>query len=296
MMLPCTPMISPLPNLKVKLEIFNPAGSHKARAARHILRKAIEDGELKPGGPRRIIEKSGGNFGIGLAYEAAKHDIGVDLVVGLSFSSIKRRLCEEYGARLIGIDLLQQGLQPKEIVAHYLNQQGGEYFFTDQFANRENLNAHLRETAPEIAGQIRPDSSHFDGITLVLSAGTGAHVCALESTLGNEFPNLRVVVPEPENCSFREGIFGTHSQQGAAVGVTPPFLDLKKVNQFEPVSDLEAIEGQQQFARDCGIYPGPTSGANYFLAKRIAAREPHQLVVTMIYDAGDAYLTPRTTG
>lgn len=296
MMAPCTPMISPLPNLKVKLEHFNPAGSHKARAARYIIRKAIDDGELKVGGRRRIIEKSGGNFGIGLAYEAAKHNIGVDLVVGLSFSPIKRRLCEEYGVRLIGVDLLRQGLQPKEVIAHYLALQRGDYFFTDQFSNHENLNAHLRETAPELASQIKPDSRQFNGITLVLSAGTGAHIGAIEQTLRGEVSNLRVVVPEPENCSFRNGIFGTHSQQGAAVGVKPPFLDLNKVDQFEPVSDLEALRGQQLLAKDCGIYPGPTSGANYFLARQIATREPDRLIVTMTYDGGQAYLTPRTTG
>lgn len=292
----CTPIILPLANLMVKLEHVNPAGSHKSRAARHIIRKAIEDGELKPGGPRRIIEKSGGNFGIGLAHEATKYDIGVDLVVGLSFSAIKRRLCEEYGARLIGVDLLHEGLQPKEVISHFLAKQGNDYFFTDQFSNRENLNAHLQETAPEMVEQIRQHHGRFSGITLVTGAGTGAHLCALEAVLRDAFPDVQIVVPEPENCSFRTGVFGAHSQQGVAVGVFPPFLDIDKVDRFEPVLDQEALEGQRLFAKDCGIYPGPSSGANYFLAKRIARQKPERLVVTMTYDTGEAYLTTATTG
>lgn len=290
MTIPLTSMISPHANLRVKLEHANPAGSHKARAARRIIHKAIADGELKPGGQRRVIEKSGGNFGIGLAYEAAKYDIGVDLVIGLSFSQVKRRLCEEFGARLIGVDLLQQGVQPKEIIARLLDECGGDYFFTDQFANPENLNAHLCETAPEAVAQIEHEIGRFNGLTIILSAGTGAHASALKTVLQREFTNVQLIIVEPQNCSFRAGVFGAHSQQGAAVGVAPPFLDLGIVDAFEPVLDHEVIEGQRRMARDCGIYPGPTGGANYFLARTVAQQQPDRLIVTMTYDAGEAYL------
>ncbi len=70
------------------MEHVNPAGSHNARTARHIIRKAIADGELKPGERRRIIEKSGGNFGVGLAFKAAKHDIGAGSIGTLSGYSL----------------------------------------------------------------------------------------------------------------------------------------------------------------------------------------------------------------
>lgn len=286
-----TPMLRPLPNLRVKLEHLGPAGSHKARAARHVIRKAIADGELTPGGSRRIIEKSGGNFGVGLAFEAAKYEIGVDLVIGLSFSPIKRRLCEEFGAKLIGIDLLQQGVQPKEVIASYLDRHRDEYFYSDQFANRENLNAHLKETAPEIAEQIWDDANKYSGITVVLSAGTGAHAAAIQTILQKEFSDVEMVIVEPENCSFREGVFGSHVQQGAAVGVLPPFLDIAKVHRFARVLDGEASEGQSHLARQCGIYPGPTSGANFMLARRIALQQPERLIITMTYDTGEAYLS-----
>lgn len=100
------------------------------------------------------MDKSGGNLGVGLAYEAARHDIGVDLVIGLGFSRTKRALCEHYGARIIHDDWLRDGMSPKEVVAQCLKTQPERYFFSDQFANQANLEAHLNETGPEFADQI----------------------------------------------------------------------------------------------------------------------------------------------
>lgn len=290
---PRTPLIAPSPNLRIKLEHLNPGGSHKSRAARRIVEQAIATGDLVPGGTRRILEKSGGNFGVGLAYESAKYDIGVDLVIGLSFSQLKRDLCEEYGARLVGVDLLHQGLQPKEVIAKLLEEHSEAYFFTDQFANPANLEAHLLETGPEIVAQIEKDIVDCAGITLVLSAGTGAHAAALNTVLRRAFSNIELVLVQPENCSFQTGEFGDHAQQGAAVGVVPPFLNLADVMHTVTVLDAEALQGQRLLAKHTGIYPGPTSGANYFLALRLAEAYPDRLVVTMTYDAGEGYLAQK---
>lgn len=288
-----TPMLSLGENLRMKLEHLNPGGSHKTRAARRIIIRAIENGDLTPGGPRRILEKSGGNFGVGLAYEAAKYKIGVDLVIGLSFSPIKRALCEEYGARLVGVDLLHEGLQPKEVIARLLEERPDSYFFTNQFANPANLEAHLIETGPEIVSQIRHEVNDFNGITLVMGAGTGAHAQALISVLKSHFENVELVIVQPENCIFEKGEFGDHVQQGAGVGVVPPFLDFSDVTRIESVLDVDASEGQCLLAEQAGIYPGPTGGANYYLASQIAHANPDRLVVTMTYDAGEGYLAQK---
>jgi cysteine synthase len=287
------PVISPLDNLRIKMEHLNPGGSHKSRAARYIVENAIASGELRPGGPRRILEKSGGNFGIGLAFEAARHDIGVDLVIGLSFSALKRAMCREYGARLVGLDLLHRGMQPNDVIATLLAEEGDGYFFTDQFANPGNFEAHLQETGPELLRQIRADLDRFAGCSLVLGAGTGAHAAALTMVLRDVCADVELVLVEPENCSFAEARFGEHAQKGTAVGVLPPFLDFAQVGRAISVSDAEAFEGQKRFARDTGFYPGPTSGANYHLARQMAAASPERLVISMIYDAGDCYLDQR---
>ncbi len=285
-----TPVLSPQPNLRVKLEMFNRGGSHKSRAARHVIEQAIAEGHLTPGGPRRILEKSGGNFGIGLAYEAAKHEIGVDLVIGLNFSPLKRALCEEFGARLVGTRRLRDGLQPKEVIAELLSAEGPRYHYTDQFSNQANLHAHLVETGPEFLAQIAPDLARHAGCILVVAAGTGASACGVGTVLRGTGGAFQLVLNEPESCDYRAGLFRGHVQQGTAVGICPPFLDLRMVDRIIKVSDAQAREGQRRFARDCGIYPGPSSGANYLLACHLAEQHPDQLVLTLMYDSGEGYL------
>ncbi|KQT62259.1 MULTISPECIES: pyridoxal-phosphate dependent enzyme [unclassified Aureimonas] len=288
--MPVTPLISPQRNIRAKLELFNLGGSHKSRAARHVIRRAMELGDLVPGGSRRILEKSGGNFGVGLAFEAQKHGIAVDLVVGLSFSPLKRALCLEYGANLVGVDLLKAGFQPREVITQLLADQPETYCFTDQFNNPANLEAHLLETGPELAAQLSSEINDFTGCILVVGAGTGASANGIGRCLKARFANVRIVLNQPERCCYRGGVFGDHIQKGTAVGVMPPLLDLGLIDEIAPVSDAEAATGQRLFARNTGLYPGPSAGGNYFLAKRLAADHPDQLIVTIAYDGGEGYL------
>lgn len=292
---PVSPMLAVRGNIRAKMELFNPGGSHKSRAARHIIRRALASGHLSPGGPVRILEKSGGNFGVGLAYEAAKHGIGVDLVIGLSFSPVKRAICEAFGARLVGIDLLHAGLQPREVITQFLADAPDRYFFTDQFSNTANVDAHLLETGPEICRQIKDDAARYAGIILVVAAGTGASAAGIGESLRRAFGDVRIVLNQPQNCSFAANRYGDHAQLGTAVGVFPPFLDLGLISEAIPVSDADAMRGQKDFARDTGVYPGPSSGGNYHLAQELARRHPDHLVVTLIYDSGEAYIHARKT-
>lgn len=285
-----TPIARPKQNIVLKQEHLNPGGSHKSRAARRIISDALASGSISTGGKRRILEKSGGNFGIGLALEAAKHNIDVDLVIGLSFSPTKKKICRALGANLVGTDLLEAGLQPKEVIEKLLNSEKNKYFFTDQFSNPTSYTAHLEETGPELASQIEYLAPQFDGLSLVLSAGTGAHAAAIFTSIKRQYKDLKLIVVEPEGCSFKKGIFKDHGQFGSAVGSTPPFLDLRKVDLFQKVSDQSARYGQIQLMHDLGTFPGPTSGANYFAAMQEAKLHPNRLVVSMTYDHGEAYL------
>lgn len=285
---PLTPMRRAGDNLLVKLELLNPGGSHKARAARHIVARAIREGDLVPGGPRRILEKSGGNLGIGLALAASRHDIGVDLVVGLSFSPIKRALCEAYGARLVGLDALRAGATPKEVVQDLLARDPAGYHFTDQFANGANIAAHREETGPEIVAQLREAGA--DGarpIVLVKGAGTGASLTGIAERLRDAFARVEVLAVQPAGCDMLTGRFCDHPLEGIAVGVTPPFLDPALVDGVVDVAHEEARGGQRRMARELGLFPGASTGASYAVASRIAAERPDALVVTVAYDSGE---------
>jgi len=96
-------------NVVVKMEAFNPGGSHKFRAAEYIVNNALKTGRISATKSVRLLEKTGGNFGIGLACAATKYGIGVDLVVGNSFLKSKKALCKAYGTNLVGQTLSGQG-------------------------------------------------------------------------------------------------------------------------------------------------------------------------------------------
>lgn len=277
-------------NRLVKLEALQPGGSHKARAARFILRRAIEQGALTPFGTRRILEKSGGNLGVGLAYEAARHGIGVDLAIGLSFSRIKRALCIEYGARMIGEDLLRQGFTPKEVIARMLAEQPDTYCFTDQFSNEANLQAHLEETGPELAAQIEAQRAPGQPVILVKGAGTGASFQGIATRLRENFERVRCELVMPPDCDLAGERHWDHPLEGMAVGVRPPFLDARLVDAIRVVDAEAAREGQRAMAREMGFFPGMSSGANYAAACRVARGNPHALIVTIAYDSGESYL------
>lgn len=277
-------------NVAVKMEALQPGGSHKARAARRMIREALVAGHLSKGGGRRIIEKSGGNLGVGLAFEAQRHGIAVDLVIGLSFSPLKRRLCQHFGANLIGENLLRAGFTPRQAITHLMKQDPDRWFFTDQFINPANLNAHLEETGPELVRQVAAIRQPGQGIILVKGAGTGASFEGISRCLRDAFGAVRCELVVPSGCDIAANVFVDHPLEGFAVGVRPPFLDLGYINAVHQIAPDVAMEGQAAMARHIGFFPGMTSGANYAAALSAAARHPNALIVTLAYDSGESYI------
>jgi cysteine synthase len=277
-------------NILVKIEALQPGSSHKARAARFMIENAIAKGDLKPGGRKRILEKSGGNLGVGLAYEANKYGIGVDLVIGLSFSRIKRALCEKYGAQVIGDSLLYEGFTPKEVVKKYINEHPERWHFIDQFNNLANIDAHLNETGPESVEQITALLSAKEKLILVKGAGTGASFQGVATCLKKEFQNVSCILVMPFGCDLSTEQFADHPLEGFAVGVRPPFLDTSLIDAIQYIDAASAWEGQRAMARDIGFFPGASSGANYAAAKLIADANPDAIILTFAYDSGEAYL------
>lgn len=283
-----TPLRAARENLLVKMEAFNPGGSHKARPARHIVDRAVREGAIAPSGRRRILEKTGGNLGIGLAIAAGRLDIGVDLVIGLGFSPLKRALCVAYGARLVGIERLKAGLTPKEVVAELLAGDPEAWHFTDQFANSANLTAHETETGPELVAQLLAHGiDPGRPIVLVKGAGTGASLTGIGRRLRETFREVEIIAIQPDGCDMLGGRFVEHRLEGVAVGVVPPFLDATLVDAVVSVDFTRARAGQRAMARDLGFFPGASTGAGYAVALAQASARPDAIIVTLAYDTGD---------
>lgn len=275
--------------LYTKLELNSLGGSHKYRAARHIVHRAIERGDIVPG-QTTVIEKTGGNFGFGLLAACYRHDVPVDLAVGLSFSPLKRKLLECFGARLIGKDMLRQGLSPREVVEYHIQCQerlGKQYYYTDQFNNLDGVEAHRIGTGPELAAQLI-DQRVGTRILFVGCAGTGASFTGVTQALIDHGFDVDAVLVEPAECDIRKGIFADHRLEGMAVGVPPPFLDWSLVNEVCSVSLEETLEAQRHFYMHNGIHIGNTSAGCFAVAKQLLDRSDYRdkVVVTMAYDSG----------
>lgn len=275
--------------LYTKLELNSLGGSHKYRAARHIVQRAIERGDIVPG-QTTVIEKTGGNFGFGLLAACYRHNVAVDLAIGLSFSPLKRKLLECFGARLIGKDMLRQGMSPREVVDYHIQYQeklGKQYYYTDQFNNVDGVEAHRINTGPELAAQLI-EQRVGTRILFVGCAGTGASFTGVTQSLIDHGFEVDAVLVEPAECDIRKGLFADHRLEGMAVGVPPPFLDWSLVNEVCAVSLEETLEAQRHFYMNNGIHIGNTSAGCFAVAKQLLDRSDYQdkVVVTMAYDSG----------
>lgn len=288
-----TPLVELVPGVLTKLEHLNPGGSHKTRAARHIMREALASGAVTPGATT-VIEKTGGNFGLGLIIECARHGLELELVIGLNFSAMKKRALQRMGARLVGEDMLNQGLTPREVLEWRLANQASlkrMYFYTDQFANPNSLLAHYNETATELIGQLDGMGVYRDTpLTFVGGAGTGASLAGIGRRLREEYLDVTVALVEPDGCDSLAGIHREHPLEGIAVGVTPPFLTANDVD-FQATCKVEdMIAMQNRVAREHGLLLGNSAAAILSCAANYRRGAGRRVVITLSYDEGHWYL------
>jgi len=245
-----------------------------------------------------LIEKTGGNFGFGLAVCAKKYNLKIDLAVGLSFSKIKRKTLEYLGANLIGISMMKEGKSPKEVVmwhlenAKHLNK---NYYYTDQFDNRLSIKAHEYETGLEIVHNITNKYPHLKEITFVSCAGTGASLMGIQYALKNYGYNTKVILVEPKGCCSEQNIFVDHVMEGMSVGVSPPFIDWNLISDVITVSESDMLDVRKEIAQEKGLFLGNTSAACLAVAKNIAKQDEiignnNHKILTIGYDSAYWYL------
>lgn len=285
-----TPIYAMTPRLLLKLEQLNIGGSHKTRSARWMITEAVNCGLLSPG--KTILEKTGGNLGIGLAIEAARRGIAVELAVGLSFSARKKALLTRYGASLIGDDMLRRGLLPRDVIAYHLENQnamGKFYVFLDQFSNNANLHAHLRETGGEIVQYIKSSNLGDEKLILVGGVGSGASISGVGWALKDAFPHVNVVAVQPEGCDIMQQVFVEHDLQGLAVGVKPTILRDDIIDNWASCSEKDALVAREWLLKTHGIFAGLSTGANIHIAHKMARTHPNDVIISFVYDSGESY-------
>ncbi|MBP4040544.1 cysteine synthase CysM [Aeromonas sp. SrichE-2G] len=268
--------INPHPGvtLLVKLEGNNPAGSVKDRPALNLIRCAEASGYLAPGA--RLIEATSGNTGIALAMVAAARGYRMRLIMPDTMSQERRDAMQAYGAELV---LVEGGMEAARDLA--LAMQGrGEGLVLDQFNNPANPDAHYLSTGPEIWHQSGGAVTHF-----VSAMGTTGTIMGVSRYLKEQNPAVEVIGLQPAEGSQIPGI------RRWPEAYLPAIFEPARVDRVLDVTLEESLATMRRLAREEGICCGVSSGGAVAGALRVAAGIGEGVVVAIICDRGDRYLS-----
>ncbi|WP_336937957.1 cysteine synthase CysM [Vibrio cholerae] len=260
----------------VKLEGNNPAGSVKDRPALNMIVQAEARGSLQPGDT--IIEATSGNTGIALAMAAAIKGYKMILIMPDNATQERKDSMRAYGAELILVSK-EQGMEGARDLALQM-QQEGKGKVLDQFNNLDNPDAHFRTTGPEIWQQSQGKITHF-----VSSMGTTGTIMGVSRYLKQQNPQIQIIGLQPSEGSAIPGI------RRWPQAYLPGIFDAARVDQVLDVTQTDAEQTVRALAREEGICAGVSSGGAVFAALQIAQQNPGSVVVAIVCDRGDRYLS-----
>ena len=259
-----------------KLEGNNPAGSVKDRPALSMVMRAEARGQIRPGDT--LIEATSGNTGIALAMAAAIRGYRMILVMPENQSVERRQTMRAFGAELVLVPS-SGGMEMARDIAEKMRDEG-RGIILDQFANPDNPVAHYEGTGPELWEQTGGRITHF-----VSSMGTTGTIMGTSRFLKERNPDICIVGCEPEEGSSIPGI------RKWPEAYLPKIFERPRVDRFERVSQADAEEMTRRLAREEGIFAGISSGGAMHVALRIAAQVENAVIVSIVCDRGDRYLS-----
>jgi cysteine synthase len=269
----------------VKLEMFNPSGSVKDRAAYNLINTAEKQGVLAPGGT--IIEPTSGNTGIGLAMIAAAKGYRAILIMPDNMSKERINILKAYGAEVVLTPNSER--MPGAIAkALELNEQIPGSVILQQFKNQANPDIHRVTTAPEILQQMEGRLDAF-----VATAGTGGTITGTGEELRKHLPKLHIAVVEPKGSPVLSGGQpGPHKLVGTSPGFIPDILNTDIYDEIIQIADEDALHTARDLACKEGILVGPSSGATVYAAITVAkSLGVGKRVVCIAPDTGERYLS-----
>ncbi|MCP5159476.1 MAG: cysteine synthase CysM [Gammaproteobacteria bacterium] len=259
-----------------KLEGNNPAGSVKDRPALSMICQAEARNELQPG--ETLIEATSGNTGIALAMIAAMKGYRMVLIMPENQSAERRAAMQAYGAELILVSK-EAGMEGARDLATHLEREGKGRVL-DQFSNLDNPLAHYQTTGPEIWRDTQGQVTHF-----VSAMGTTGTIMGVSRYLKEQNPAVQIIGVQPTEGSSIAGIRRWPPEY------LPKIFDPARVDHMMDVSQSEAEEVTRQLARQEGICCGVSAGGAIAAALRLSAEIENAVIVTIICDRGDRYLS-----
>lgn len=264
-----------------KLEMRNPCGSVKDRVGVALFQEAERRRVLQPG--MTLIEATGGNTGIGLAFAAAIRGYRLILTMPDTMSRERVALLRHLGAEVV----LTPGILMQDALARAarLLQEIPGSIMLDQFRNPANPEVHRRTTAVEIWEDTQGAVDVF-----VSAVGTGGTITGVGEVLKERKPSVRVVAVEPAGAAILSGgPVGNHLMPGIGVGFIPEVLNRSILDEVLAVGDEDAFGCTRRLAREEGIVAGVSSGAALAIASRKDAAE--KMIVVLLPDTGERYVT-----
>lgn len=272
--------VNPNPNVRIfgKLEGNNPGGSVKDRAAYSMIKGALERGEVKPG--MKLVEATSGNTGIALAMIARLFDLEIELLMPQSSTRERVLTMEAFGAKVILTETMESARDLAEEKAA-----AGDYFMLNQFANPDNWKAHYRTTGPEIYRDTDQQITHF-----VSSMGTTGTIMGVSRYLKEQNSHIQIVGCQPNDGSSIPGI------RKWPVEYLPKIFEKDRVDRVIEVSQDDATLTTRRLANEEAIFAGMSSGGAAWAAIQLAKELKEGMIVFIICDRGDRYLSSELFG
>ena len=267
---------NPRVKLLFKLEGQNPGGSVKDRAAYNMIRSALDRGDITK--ETKLIEATSGNTGIALAMIAGLFKLNIELVMPENSTIERVQTMRAYGAKVILTDA-DGGIEGARDYAEE-RMQNGDYFMLNQFGNDDNWQAHYKTTGPEIWEDTDGKITHF-----VSSMGTTGTIMGTSTFLKEKDRSVQIVGVQPTDDSKIPGI------RKWPEAYLPKIFNPKKVDRVLEVSEAEAKEMTVRLAKEEGIFAGMSSGGATAAAVRLCSELEEGVVVSVICDRGDRYLS-----
>jgi cysteine synthase B len=266
------------PNVKLllKLEGNNPGGSVKDRAAYNMIASAIERGDIKKGD--KLIEATSGNTGIALAMIAQLFNLEIELVLPENSTKERTQTMLAYGANVILTPASSGIIGSRDYVDKKMEE--GGYIMLNQFANPDNWKAHYNTTGPEIWNDTEGTVTHF-----VAAMGTTGTIIGTSTYLKEKNPAIQIVGAQPSDGSQIPGIRKWPQEY------LPKIFDASKVDTIIEVSEQEAREMTKRLAKEEGVFAGMSSGGSVAVALKLASQLESGVIVAIICDRGDRYLS-----
>lgn len=278
-----TPMVAlqripenPDVTIYAKLEGTNPGGSVKDRAAYGMIKGALDRGEIRPG--VKLIEATSGNTGIALAMIANLFNVEIEIVMPEDATRERVLTMEAFGARVI-LTPKEQSMEGAIDYAHAQVAKGG-YHMLNQFANPDNYGMHYRTTGPEIWRDTKHGVTHF-----VSAMGTTGTIMGVSRFLKEVNPAVQIVGCQPTDGSKIPGI------RKWPEAYLPKIFERQRVDRIMDISEAEAREMANRLAKEEAIFCGMSSGGAVAAAVRLAQELTSGVIVAIICDRGDRYLS-----